>query len=288
MEEKDEKTVIDPQTGEAVTKTTTVSQTETEPATPDNSDVGTQQASPAVSMDDIRTLVEERFGQTFDNDADLVAFVSDKLSAVGGYEASDAKIQEVLSDYPELLSLVEDLGNGVPFRQALAANIDIDDLRAEEGDDDYAEVEQAAQKRRERAKRAKDYEARVNANMEKSAEVLQQFFADEGMSDEQAQNFADAIDNMINGYIDGNITPDFLRFFQHALNYDADIASAREEGAIKGKNARIDAERERRATETDGMPQGGSAMAVSETEPTSSSDDLFAEIERNNRRNWRR
>lgn len=287
MEEKDEKTVIDPQTGEAVTKTTTVSQTETEPATPDNSDVGTQQASPAVSMDDIRTLVEERFGQTFDNDADLVAFVSDKLSAVGGYEASDAKIQEVLSDYPELLSLVEDLGNGVPFRQALAANIDIDDLRAEEGDDDYAEVEQAAQKRRERAKRAKDYEARVNANMEKSAEVLQQFFADEGMSEEQAQNFADAIDNMINGYIDGNITPDFLRFFQHALNYDTDIASAREAGAISAKNARIDAERERRATETDGMPQGGSAIAVSETEPTSSSDDLFAEIERNNRRNWR-
>lgn len=281
--EKDVTTAVDPATGDAVTDTTTVEQPvsadgEGAAATDTNTDAG-------MSIDDIRAKVSEKFGQTFDNDSDLLAFVADKLDAVGGYEASDAKIQEVLAEYPELLSLVEDLGSGVPFRQALAANIDVDDLRAEEGDEDYAEVEAANKKRRDRAARAKEYEARLAENMEKSADVLSQFFEEQGMSDEQADEYTAYVDGIINDYIDGKVTRDTLMLFQHARNYDADMASARESGAIEGKNARIDAERERKSKETDGIPQGGSAVMVEEESPEA--DDMFAEIQRNNRRNWR-
>lgn len=279
--EKDVTTAVDPATGDAVTDTTTVEQ----PVPTDDGGAASTDTGTGMSIDDIRTMVSEKFGQTFDSDSDLLAFVADKLDAVGGYEASDAKIQEVLAEYPELLSLVEDLGSGVPFRQALAANIDVDDLRAEEGDEDYAEVEAANKKRRDRAARAKEYEARLAANMEKSADVLSQFFEEQGMSDEQADEYTAYVDGVINDYIDGKVTKDTLMLFQHARNYDADMASARESGAIEGKNARIDAERERKSKETDGMPQGGSAIAVEEETPAE--DDIFAEIGRNNRRNWR-
>ena len=287
MEKKIEKDVtktVDPATGDAVTDTTTIEQ----PAPPATGNEGGDNATPAdalATIDGIKAIVEDKFGQTFDNDSDLLAFIAEKLDAVGGYEASDAKIQEVLTEYPELLSLVEDLGSGVPFRQALAANIDIDDLHAEEGDEDYAAVEEANKKRRDRAKRAKDYEAQLAANMEQSAEILSQFFEEQGMTDEQADDYTAWVDGIINDYIDGNVTKDTLTLFQHARNYDADIASARESGAIEGKNAKVDAERERRAKATDGMPQGGSAMAVEEDAPKE--DDVFAEIGRNNRRNWR-
>lgn len=284
--EKDVTKTVDPATGDAVTDTTTIEQ----PAPPATGNEGGNNAAPAdasatMSIDDIRAMVAEKFGQTFDNDSDLLAFIAEKLDAVGGYEASDAKIQEVLTEYPELLSLVEDLGSGVPFRQALAANIDIDDLRAEEGDEDYAAVEEANKKRRDRAKRAKDYEAQLAANMEQSAEILSQFFEEQGMTDEQADDYTAWVDGIINDYIDGKVTKDMLTLFQHARNYDVDIASARESGAIEGKNAKVDAERERRAKATDGMPQGGSAIAVEEDTPKE--DDVFAEIGRNNRRNWR-
>lgn len=284
--EKDATTVVDPATGDAVIETATVEKPVSTPVGSSGETSGSTETTTTTGIEDLRAMVETRFGQRFDNDSELIAFISDKLDTVSGYEASDAKIQEVLSEYPELLALVEDLGSGVPFRQALAANLDIDDLRAEEGDEDYADVEAAAQKRRDRAKRAKEYEERLASNMEKSADVLEQFFKDQGMGKEQADEFATRVDEAINDYIDGNITSDFLMLFRNAFNYDADIASARESGAIEGKNARIDAERQRKASATDGMPQGGSAVIV-EDETPQGEEDVFTEIQRNNRRNWR-
>ena len=103
------------------------------------------------------------------------------------------------------------------------------------------------------------------------------------MSDDDAEDYAAFIDKNIADYNRGIVTPEFLDLFYKAKNYAKDIIEAEEQGAIKGKNAKVDAEREKRATETDGMPVGGSSIGVKEDVPED--NDLFADIARNSRRN---
>lgn len=59
----------------------------------------------------------------------------------------------------------------------------------------------------------------------------------------------------------GKITYDNLKWFidcmQKAGNYDADVASARRDGEVKGRNANIEEKMRKSKNETDGMPSLG-------------------------------
>ena len=62
-----------------------------------------------------------------------------------------------------------------------------------------------------------------------------------------------------------------------ALNHDADMASAREEGAVEGRNARIE-EKLRKPKTSDGVPMlGGSNNAPARRRSRESIFDLAAE-----------
>jgi hypothetical protein len=122
-----------------------------------------------------------------------------------------------------------------------------------------------------------------DTNLEASREVIKEYFEEKGLTDENAEDYASFIDNHIAEYNRGIVTKEFLDLFYKARNYAKDVIEAEEQGAIKGKNAKVDAEREKRAAETDGMPVGGSSIGVKEDVPEE--DDLFAEISRNSRRN---
>ena len=119
--------------------------------------------------------------------------------------------------------------------------------------------------------------------METSREVIKDFFEEKNLETADAEDYASFIDNHIAEYNRGIVTKDFLELFYKARNYAKDIIEAEEQGAIKGKNAKVDAEREKRAAETDGMPKGGSSLGIKEAMPED--DDLFSEIGRYSRRN---
>jgi hypothetical protein len=237
--------------------------------------------------DSLRSFVETTYGKTFESDADFEAFVKEKLTeneeALSGYKEADGKIVEVLDEYPELYAVVQDLIDGKPIEVALAANIDLEDITPLPDEEMYKQYEDAKNTRKERKTKIETMRKEFDTNLEASREVIKEYFEEKGLTDENAEDYASFIDNHIAEYNRGIVTKEFLDLFYKARNYAKDVIEAEEQGAIKGKNAKVDAEREKRATETDGMPVGGSSIGVKEDVPQE--DDLFAEISRNSRRN---
>lgn len=237
--------------------------------------------------DSLRSFVETTYGKTFESDADFEAFVKEKLTeneeSLSGYKEADGKIIEVLDEYPELYAVVQDLIDGKPIEVALAANIDLEDITPLPDEEMYKQYEDAKNTRKERKTKIETMRKEFYTNLEASSEVIKEYFEEKGLTDENAEDYASFINNHIAEYNRGIVTKEFLDLFYKARNYAKDVIEAEEQGAIKGKNAKVDAEREKRATETDGMPVGGSSIGVKEDVPQE--DDLFAEISRNSRRN---
>lgn len=235
----------------------------------------------------LRAFVETTYGKTFESDADFEAFVKEKLTeneeSLSGYKDTDQKIVEILEDYPELYAVVQDLIDGKPIEVALAANIDLEDITPLVDEEMYKQYEDAKNTRKERKAKVEAYRKEFDTNMVESGRIMEEYFKDKKMSKEDANDYVSFIDKHIAAFNRGIVTPEFLDLFYKARNYAKDIIEAEEQGAIKGKNAKVDAEREKRATETDGMPVGGSSIGVRETTPED--NDLFAEISRNSRRN---
>lgn len=235
------------------------------------------------TLETLRAFIADKYGETFEDDAGLLAFIRTKLDNAA---SSDSIIGEILAEYPELYAVIQDLDAGKPFEVALAANIDVDSLKPLEGDDDYAAYEEARQARQTRKKKADDHKARFESNREESLKVISDYFTEKTMDDDAGTAFANYIDSMITDYLDGKVTRDFLEIFYRGMHYSDDVEAARNAGAIDAKNARIDAEREKRAGMTDGMPSAGSAIATPSTSQAVEDNDLFAEIGRNSRKNW--
>lgn len=268
-----------------VTEVTIESQPiETPPAVeaPEQAPAEAAEEAPMETLDTLKSFIADRFGEAFESDADLLTFVKQKLDNTA---SGDSVIGEILAEYPELYAIIQDLDAGKPFEVALAANVDVEDLKPLEGDEDYAAYEEARNSRNSRKQKAAEHKARFDSNREESLQILQDYFAEKTMDEKAGEAFANYIDGMITDYLDGKVTRDFLDVFYRGMHYGEDVEAAREAGAIDAKNARIDAEREKRSTQTDGMPSPGSAIA----NPTASAmeeDDLFAEIGRNPRRRW--
>ena len=235
-----------------------------------------------AGLSSLRTFVSEQYGEEFDNDVDLLAFVEARLTES---RSSDNVITDILAEYPELYAVIQDLAAGKPIEAALAANLDMDSVTPLEGDDAYASYEEARKERQERKKKIDEHRAMFDKNYEESQKVVEEYFADKTMDEETGKAFAEFMDRNIQDYLDGKVTKEFLDIFYRGMHFEDEVEAAREAGAIDAKNARIDAERERVAAETDGMPSPGSAMSTTSEYPEED-NDMFSEIRRHSRRDW--
>ena len=219
--------------------------------------------------------------------SDVVAYVEDADKKLNGYTKANETITSVGKDYPEIFAIIEDIADGKSFEEALAANIDIEELIPTEDEPNYEKYSQARDARKQKRAEAEAYRQKLEKNIADSKGVVEAFFAEKGMDEEAANEFGDYINGVMGEYLDGVITKEMLDMFYNARNYDADVAEARTAGEVAGRNAKIDAEREKKSTATDGMPTPGTS-AGKEVQPEPEEKDFISGIlaKTNARRNW--
>lgn len=106
-----------------------------------------------------------------------------------------------------------------------------------------------------------------DANEEETKETLREFQKDYGLSDDQIDAiFAKALQIVTDG-VKFKYTRETLEMVSKAMNYDADIAAAAEEGEIAGRNAKI-TEQLKKPQQGDGTaPLGGTNGYSGEKRP---------------------
>lgn len=109
----------------------------------------------------------------------------------------------------------------------------------------------------ERVANSKKLDEEYEKNMDNTLETLRQFQSERGMTDEQIDQVVEFLLGVVRDGVMGKFSNETLDMACKALNYDADVAAAGEEGEVAGRNAKI-TEKLRKSNKGDGTaPLGG-------------------------------
>ena len=191
---------------------------------------------------------DETFYAAFDR------YDDDRNKELSDYDEFLEKLQSAVRKDPRVGLFLSNLVEGVDLASNLVnvLGTDLDQaLNSEEYRNTLAEAQnEIAQFQEERL-----------ANLEASEETVANFFDSVGASDEQIEAFDQWLARRIADTVAGNITEEYLSEEWTLFNRDTDIADAREEGRIAGRNESI-SQRAALRSAGDGVPSLSQASQV--------------------------
>ncbi len=190
---------------------------------------------------------EALFGQINDDYDEY----DNKLS---GYRERESKLTDMLSKDPHSAQFITDMAQGKDPWTSLISRIGIDGVK--EMLDDPAKMEEYSASNKEyidRMAKQKGLEEEWEKNMKTTLAMLERKQQELGLTDKQIDAAADWIRDVTNDAVIGIIKPETIDMALKAINHDADVATASEEGEIRGKNAKAEAKL-RKPNRGDGTP----------------------------------
>lgn len=204
--------------------------------------------------------------------AELEAFDAE----LEGYKSNDKKIKDLFNQDPRsgrfLVSWAAGGGNPIQYLLDIFGPELTEALESEEG---RAKIVESTNKWLEKKAANEEGEAQRMANYEQSVNDLAAFAQEKGISDEQAVEVFEKVNQIAFDVIDGKYTREAYEMAYNAMNYSADVESARKEGEVAGRNAKIQ-ERLSKVEKPAEMPPavGGQGAPVAET-PKKKKSNMF-------------
>ena len=220
-----------------------------------------------VWMDNLKGKYPDR---DFANEDDFYS------ASMEGYDAEHEALKKSRKDNDDLIGILTqnpDIAVFVGFlsegdeQKALASLADA--VKAAETEEGWETYRTERDKRKALADEAENDKQQYLSNLEKSAEVLREFASETGMTEEEAAEFVKKIQTEISDKLfSGNIDKDFFEKFYNLLNYDNDVAAAKEAGRIAGRNEKIEKKRAKdvMGDEIPAIKSGASEPVISEPE----------------------
>lgn len=207
-------------------------------------------------------------------------YLDEVEEGAGRYKVLSEKLMRRFEQDPYEAQAIMDYLDGEPLVSAIRKNMGDEALQVQEGDEGWDEYQKAGEDRSAKLKAQKDLIDEINANAQASNEAFEQFVKDNNMSDEEADALWDNIQSHLQDYSKGKLSPEMFGIYRNAMNYDNDVAGAKQQGLVEGRNAKIDATKKR--MEGSGLPNGN---AGSDAEPdiddnASSTADFLSKIKR--------
>ena len=178
---------------------------------------------------------------------------------LNGYREREGQMEELFARDPKNAQFLADMAAGKDPWIVVIERLGTDGITELLNDPEKkAAYEEANKRYAERLAKEKEIEAEYDRNMEESQRVREELDAIHGV--EAVDAALGVIDQMTKDAIMGKVTKEAVEMAMKIVNRDADLANARSEGEIAGRNAKIE-ERMRRQQTGDGMPQIGGATA---------------------------
>ncbi len=201
-------------------------------------------------------------------DEALTKHLSDTDARLSNYAQSDERIARIIDLNPEFAMVLDAMDKGMPFRVALrryAGDILADE--PQEGDEDFEAYRNAAEEYLAQKRKTDEEIAQRNNNLEQSDKVFIDFVKSQGWPDKKQDDYVRFINDALNNLAMGVVSTEFLSMMRDAFTHDEDVADAKAEGLIEGKNDKITARRIKREEQNDGVPEGGGTGPRIEDKP---------------------
>ena len=236
-----------------------------------------------------RDRLKERYSKKYpDRDfagEDAVNAIDDEVIAeleafdaeLEGYKANDKKIKDLFNSDPRsanfMVSWMAGGGNPIQYLLEIFGPELQEALESEEG---RAKIVDSTNKWLERKATEEAGEAERMANYEQSVNDLVAFASEKGISDEQAMKVFEKVNQIGFDVIEGKYTREAYEMAYNAMNYASDVETARKEGEVAGKNAKIEEKLAKVEKPIDMPPSvGGQGAAVPETPREKKSNNMF-------------
>lgn len=190
--------------------------------------------------------------------------VEDELNT---FKAAEQELGDVVKANPELANVLNDMAvNKMPFRAALAKYFSQEELIPVDGDDDYEAYEKSYNERLEKSKAREAKDQEMLANEAQSLDAIDAFAQENGLDEDGKTQLIEYINTFFLDMLNKKISPEMISMFHNAINYNSDVAAAKEAGEIKGRNAKIEAQiqEEQDREKGDGLPDVSKGAEVEE------------------------
>ena len=158
---------------------------------------------------------------------------------ISKYRDNEKRFSEMMSADPRSAQYLTDWANGEDPVVGLVRNFGAEIKDVLEDPEMQDKLAEANKEYVERVAKNKALEEEYSKNMEETLQTLEQFQKERGLSDEQVDGILNMLIQVINDGVLGKFTAQTLDMACKAMNYDADVASAGEEGRIAGRNDKI-------------------------------------------------
>lgn len=179
----------------------------------------------------------------FEDDEEIFGAISDDYDQydqeLDGYKSREKSLSDMFAADPRSAQFLVDMHKGNDPVLGLVRNFGVEIKDVLDDPEMQGKIAEANKDYVERVAKEKGLAEEYERNMDASLETLRQFQAERGMSDEQIDAVVDLLLNIVHDGVMGKFAPETLDMATKALNYEADVQNASEEGEIAGRNARI-------------------------------------------------
>ena len=189
---------------------------------------------------------EEIFGQISD---DYDAFEAEN----GAMKERERSLSNMFRENPEAAFILNDMREGKDPVMSLVRRLGIEVRDVMDDPAMQEELEAANKEYLDRVAKSKQLDEEYERNMDTTLnKTLPEYQQQNGLSDEQIDAIGAAWVQIIREGIMGILSPETITLIANALNHDADVANAQEEGEVAGRNAKI-MEKMRNSKKGDGI-----------------------------------
>lgn len=197
----------------------------------------------------------------FEDDEEIYGQISDDYdnyeAELERYRARDKSLSDMFAADPRSAQFLTDMHNGIDPVIGLVRNFGVEIKDVLDDPEMQDKIAEANKDYVERVAKSKELDEEYEKNMGTTLETLRQFQSERGMSNEQIDKLFELLLGIVRDGVMGKFSTETLDMASKALNYDADVATAGEEGEIAGRNAKI-VEKLRKSKKGDGTaPIGG-------------------------------
>lgn len=197
----------------------------------------------------------------FEDDEEIYGQISDDYDTyeteLEGYRSREKSLSDMFAADPRSAQFLTDMHNGKDPVLGLVRNFGMEIKDVLDDPEMQDKIADANKEYVERIANSKKLDEEYEKNMDKTLETLRQFQYERGMSDEQIDQVVGFLLGVVRDGVMGKFSTEMLDMAYKALNYEADMAAAGEEGEVAGRNAKI-TENLRKSNKGDGtIPLGG-------------------------------
>lgn len=225
-------------------------------------------AQPKPSERWLQKLKERKPDLDYDNDPEAVYAALDDYDAekdgkIGKYEESQKKLNDILVKDPKFSRALYDASNGENPSLALVRHYGKEALMAADDPETAESFVAAQQEYMDNMSKDKQIEEQQLANMEASLAVLENFAAENGMTEQEAEEFSNDLFQLADDIFMCKFTPEMLAREYLGKHHGEDVKDAYDMGKVDAANTKIRTESKDKVG--DGIPSISAAPA--ETKP---------------------